>query len=118
MNQVREEHDYFLSPAVRAWSAARAVPRMQVPKTYLAPEELEEFRRELLDVRRKLLDGGDVSHPAIVDTLSNKRGLLSEIDQALQRIEAGTYGICLATHRAIPKTNLKGMPWAKYCYDD
>lgn len=118
MNQVREERDAFIYPVLKAWPGDNKLRARQTPKTYLAPEELEEFKRELLDVRRKLLDGGDIAHPAIVDTLSNKRGLLSEIDQALQRIESGTYGICLATHRAIPKANLKGMPWAKYCYDD
>ena len=118
MNQIHEEYDYSVSPSMMTWSVDRKKRRLPVPKTYLAPEELEEFKRELLDIRRKLLDSGDVAHPSIVDTLCNKRGLLSEIDQALQRIETGTYGICLTTHRAIPRTNLKGMPWAKYCYND
>ncbi|NLX14860.1 MAG: hypothetical protein GXY44_14585 [Phycisphaerales bacterium] len=99
-------------------AAERTKSRVPVPKTYLSPKELEEFKQELLDVRRKLLESGDADRTSKVDNLSNKRGVLSEIDQALQRIETGTYGMCLATHRAIPRTNLKGMPWAKYCYND
>ena len=43
--------------------------------------------------------------------------LLNEIDQALQRIEKGNYGICLGTGQQIPKTRLEAKPWAKYCVE-
>jgi len=47
--------------------------------------------------------------------VENEHGLLREIEEALSRIEAGTYGICLATGKRIPKSRLKFKPWAKYC---
>ena len=47
--------------------------------------------------------------------IENERGLLREIDEALDRIEDKTYGICLATNRPISKSRLRAQPWAKYC---
>ena len=47
--------------------------------------------------------------------IENERGLLREIDEALERIEDGTFGICLATGKPITKARLRAKPWAKYC---
>jgi RNA polymerase-binding protein DksA len=49
--------------------------------------------------------------------LQNERNLLREIDDALERIKEGTYGICLATGRPISKARLRAKPWAKYCIE-
>jgi len=49
--------------------------------------------------------------------LESERALLSEIDEALDRISKGTYGICLGTGQAIPKARLRARPWAKYCIE-
>ena len=49
--------------------------------------------------------------------ITNERTLLKEIDEALERIDNGTYGICLATHRPINVTRLRAKPWAKYCIE-
>ena len=72
---------------------------------------------------------GDLSnmptHPADIGTdnyeqefslglLESEQALLGEIDEALARIKAGTYGICLGTGKPIGKARLKARPWAKY----
>ena len=45
--------------------------------------------------------------------LSNQaRQAVEQIDAALARIEAGTYGICVASGLAIPQERLKAIPWA------
>jgi RNA polymerase-binding protein DksA len=49
--------------------------------------------------------------------ITNERTLLKEIDEALERIDNGTYGICLATHRPITVARLRAKPWAKYCIE-
>ena len=46
--------------------------------------------------------------------LESERALLTEIDQALERIENRTYGICLGTGEPINKPRLMARPWAKY----
>ena len=49
--------------------------------------------------------------------LANESELLREIEEALQRIEDGTYGVCLATNTHIQKRRLRAKPWAKYCIE-
>ncbi len=53
----------------------------------------QEFALELMDSERKLLRG---------------------IDDALQRIEEGTYGICEGTDDPIAVARLEAKPWARY----
>lgn len=49
--------------------------------------------------------------------IENERELLREIDEALDRINNETYGICLATGKPITKSRLRAKPWAKYCIE-
>jgi DnaK suppressor protein len=49
--------------------------------------------------------------------MDGERKLLKEIDNALQRIERGTYGICEGTGKQIPKARLEAEPWARYCVE-
>ena len=43
---------------------------------------------------------------------AHARAAVDEIDAALARLEAGTYGICLASGKPIPKERLRAIPWA------
>jgi len=49
--------------------------------------------------------------------MDSERRILHEIDDALQRIEDGTYGICEGTGEPISKARLKAQPWARYCVE-
>jgi RNA polymerase-binding protein DksA len=49
--------------------------------------------------------------------IEGERAILREIDEALERIRRGTYGVCLATGKPIGKARLKAKPWAKFCYE-
>lgn len=40
------------------------------------------------------------------------RAAVEQIDAALERIKAGTYGICTASGLAIPQERLRAIPWA------
>jgi RNA polymerase-binding protein DksA len=46
--------------------------------------------------------------------LESERQLLREIDESLQRMTEGTYGVCLGTGKPINKSRLRAMPWAKF----
>jgi len=46
--------------------------------------------------------------------MDSERRLLVEIDDALHRIEAGTYGTCEGTGKPISKARLEAQPWARY----
>lgn len=43
---------------------------------------------------------------------AHARAAVEEIDAALQRVEEGTYGVCTASGKPIPKERLKAIPWA------
>jgi len=49
--------------------------------------------------------------------MDSERKLLREIDDALQRIEDKTYGICEGTGKPIRKARLEAQPWARYCVE-
>jgi len=53
----------------------------------------------------------------VLGLVDSERKLLQEIDDALQRIEEGAYGICEGTGKPIPKARLKAQPWARYCVE-
>ena len=46
--------------------------------------------------------------------LSQEQDALYEIDQALKRIELGTYGICEMSGKQIPRTRLEAIPFARF----
>lgn len=53
------------------------------------------------------------------DTIGeNAEHVLREIDEALERIEAGTYGLCSACGKAIPEERLDAVPYATLCIED
>jgi len=56
-------------------------------------------------------------HEFTLGLIANEQVRIREIDEALARIENGTYGVCLGTHRRIRKARLRAKPWAKYCIE-
>jgi DnaK suppressor protein len=47
----------------------------------------------------------------------NSEHVLAEIDDALKRIDDGTYGICTNRGEQIPLERLEALPWATLCID-
>lgn len=46
---------------------------------------------------------------------SESAGLLAEIKNALNRIQAGNFGLCLNCEQEISANRLKAIPWVRYC---
>src|SRR5882724_6232407 len=40
---------------------------------------------------------------------------LRMVDEALDRLKSGDYGVCLACDEPIAPKRLKALPWARYC---
>jgi DnaK suppressor protein len=99
--------------------------------------QVKAYRRLLLDVKRELVasrmrlesistveqvaedDLAPVSHDEFVTLEVN--GLdyekLRMVEEALDRIAAGDYGVCLGCERRIPEKRLRAVPWARYCVE-
>jgi DnaK suppressor protein len=48
----------------------------------------------------------------------HERGLLTEIDRALAKFDAGTYGVSELSGRPIPIERLRAVPWARLTADE
>jgi DnaK suppressor protein len=108
--------------------------------------DLEERRGELLQLRERLVaaaegilpdedDEGEINSAAgdqhIADHASdmlereidwslegNAERILVEIDDALARIDEGTYGLCTVCGEPIPDERLRAVPYATLCVRD
>jgi RNA polymerase-binding protein DksA len=52
-----------------------------------------------------------------IELVRNEQGLQSQVQEALARIEAGTYGVCQRCGKQIPKARLDAIPYATYCIE-
>ncbi|GMA59192.1 hypothetical protein GCM10025858_36950 [Alicyclobacillus sacchari] len=106
-------------------------------------KQLESEKREVETRRRVRNESADLgdsmrdeiselsmydNHPADVASELFLRGMavgdevreeayLEDIDEALKRIDAGTYGVCAECGREITSERLEAMPTARYCID-
>lgn len=116
-------------------------PKKEKAVSSLTKSDLQYFRNLLLEKRREIL--GDVGsmeseafkggsnlsnmpiHMADVGTdnfeqeftlglIESERQILREIQEALVRIDDGSFGICQGTGKPIPRVRLEAVPWAKY----
>ncbi len=108
-----------------------------------SPVFIQKQRQKLLDLRDDLLDAvsgmardtirnapegseasgsgqhqGDAGSDAYdrdfaLSVLAKEQDALYEIEQALRRIQSGTYGICEISSRKIPQTRLEAIPFAR-----
>ena len=60
------------------------------------------------------LGSDNYSQELALGLMDTERKLLRQIDEALERITEGTYGICLATGKPIVRARLEAKPWARY----
>jgi DnaK suppressor protein len=49
---------------------------------------------------------------------NNIRDLIEKIDNAVERIEEGTYGLCQRCGRPIEKARIRALPYASLCIKD
>jgi len=65
-------------------------------------------------------DSGDLSQQSHEEWLflnrnSLEKSLLREVEEALLRVQEGTYGICQECEEPISAKRLQALPWAKFC---
>lgn len=77
----------------------------------------EETGEEASD--QHLADTATAMHDRELDygLTENEEDLLREIDAALERIEAGTYGTCANCGKPIGEERLEALPWTDLCID-
>jgi len=100
------------------------------------PEGKETYRQMLLDRRAQVLAGlgikfdtlakmgrvgeedqAQISHDEFVSLSLNSLDYsqLRLVEEALDRLDSGDYGVCLACEEPIPPKRLRAVSWARYC---
>jgi DnaK suppressor protein len=64
------------------------------------PNEFEDIAVDFLEIQEEQ------------SVLVNEQALLTEVLQALKRIDDGTYGLCIVCGNPIPEKRLEAIPWA------
>jgi DnaK suppressor protein len=95
----------------------------------------KEFQRMLETKKKELLAGSSDREEILIENaaedfdrlqqqlnrevairnLDRESKLLKEVQAALNRVEEGTFGVCLRCEEDIPEKRLKALPWAAYC---
>ncbi len=85
--------------------------------TTMEDESLRKPRSDLSNLPIHMADVGTDAYEVenTLGLMDSERKILVEIDDALARIENGTYGICQGSGETIPKQRLEAIPWARYC---
>jgi DnaK suppressor protein len=47
----------------------------------------------------------------------DNRRVLQLVNEALERIEQGSYGVCVSCQEEVQNRRLEAVPWASYCVD-
>jgi DnaK suppressor protein len=106
-------------------------PARVSPKWKAHYDKLTELRERFIDQRGNLVkdateeapnfsehmaDAGTDSYDRdfTLSLLSSEQNALYEIEQALKRIEDGTFGVCEATGKVINEERLEAIPWARF----
>jgi len=110
---------------------------LPIPTNKLPTAKKKEFRDMLLRLRERLSsqitslkgdslqrfdaanseeDGTDAfERQFALNLVSSEQDALFEIDEALRRLEDGTYGVCLQCRKLIEAPRMKALPFVKMC---
>jgi DnaK suppressor protein len=105
---------------------------------------IDDYRRRLLELERELVsrlerekttvrgaaeqtmtDVGDIGDASVADEMRDEQlaeaeidwTLLTQVREALQRIDAGTFGRCVVDGEPIDEKRLQALPWTPYCLE-
>jgi len=89
--------------------------RLLAQMSGLAKESAEEMQSYSLHMADSGTDNFD--RDFALSLLSSDQDALYEIEEALKRIEKGTFGVCELTNKSIPKARLEAIPWTRFTVD-
>ena len=85
----------------------------EIAKTRSAEEETTEESTQ--DIADKAVSS--YTREFLYSLTDGERNTLLHIDDALGRIDVGTYGLCLNCGQLMTEKRLNAVPWAPYCLD-
>jgi len=91
--------------------------KREIWETVLGQKEVEEKLGEMVEEPKDLEDWADftIEEEKLTGLALQELEILRAIDNALKRIEEGTYGICEVCGGPIEKERLELLPWTTLC---
>ncbi len=79
----------------------------------------KESAEEMTSYSMHMADSGtdNFDRDSALSLLSSDQDAVYEIEEALQRIEKDSYGVCEITGKPIPKSRLNAIPWTRFTVD-
>ena len=105
MKQRLLEKEVELVEQLRDQTEARPTPVDPIEASQ-GPQDFEETAVDFLEMQQEQ------------SVSVNEQALLTEVRDALKRIEDGTYGRCDVCGQPIPEKRLEAIPWAARCIKD
>lgn len=104
----KEELSYFKKKLVQLKEETIQMVEANEPLSFEDYGELTSYDNHFADTATQLEER---ERQKVLHDTAN--GLLDEVNEALERIKTGTYGICVDTGAPIPYERLKALPYAK-----
>jgi RNA polymerase-binding transcription factor DksA len=86
--------------------------RLRIQMSGLAKDSQAEMENYSLHMGDSGTDNFD--RDFALSLLSSDQDAIYEIEEALKRIEKGTYGVCELTNKPIPRARLDAIPWTRF----
>ena len=91
----------------------KATLSVDIAKTRSAEEETSEELTQ--DIADKAVSS--YTREFLYSLTDGERSTLLQIDDAIARIDDGSYGFCVNCGQVMAETRLTAVPWAPYCVD-
>lgn len=104
----KEELSYFKKRLLQMKEETTQMVEGSQPLSFEDSGELTSYDNHFADSATQLEERE--KQKVLHDTANN---LLGEVNEALERINTGTYGVCVDTGKPIPYERLKALPYAK-----
>lgn len=91
-----------LERSIAALTQAHPTP-VSSTEAHEGPNDTEDVTTDFLETQKEQ------------SIMVNQQALLTLVENALQRLENGTYGLCQQCHEAIAPRRLEALPWAERC---
>lgn len=86
------------------------------PMAHPAPVDYIEANEGLKDQGDDAIDLEQIEKNRAI--LVNVNALLIQVEEALKRLDNGTYGQCIICGKQIPEERLEAIPWTLLCVED
>jgi RNA polymerase-binding protein DksA len=121
MIRKRENPDALRPCDVRRFKEALLAKQREILNVVISMEDgaLKQNMTDLSNTPVHMADLGsdNFDRDNTLCLTASERKLLWEIEDALLRVEEGTYGVCEGNGENIPRARLKAIPWARCCVD-